>query len=105
MAPPNMYVNIRTNITGVIVTSTSCSGTCLTFSIPRQPKVRAVDNALARGGREVDAIALRTAPSSALETDVVLDVRIALIPFAPLRWDRVPRTGSPPPVGRSGPGT
>src|SRR5215204_1084210 len=26
------------NITGVIVTSRSCSGTCLTFSIPRQPK-------------------------------------------------------------------
>jgi hypothetical protein len=46
-----MKVNMSTNITGVIVTSTSCSGTCLTFNIPRQPNVRATDSALGRGGR------------------------------------------------------
>ena len=38
-------------MTGVIVTSSSCSGTCLTLSMPRQPKVSAADSALARGGR------------------------------------------------------
>ena len=40
-------------MTGVIVTSSSCSGTSLTFSMPRQPKVSADDTALARGGREI----------------------------------------------------
>ncbi len=35
---------MSTNITGVIVTSSSCSGTCLTFSIPRQPKVSAAES-------------------------------------------------------------
>ena len=45
---------MSTNITGVIVTSSSCSGTCLTLSIPRQPKVSAARRALARGGRGVD---------------------------------------------------
>ena len=63
IAPPNRYVNMSTNITGVIVTSSSCSGTCLTLSIPRQPKVSAADIALARGGRGVEASALRIASS------------------------------------------
>ena len=37
---------MRTNITGVMVTSSSCSGTCLTLSMPRQPKVSAAESAL-----------------------------------------------------------
>ena len=49
------------NITGVIVTSSSCSGTCLTFSIPRQAKVETAEAALGRGGRGVEASALRSA--------------------------------------------
>jgi hypothetical protein len=48
---------MTTNITGVIVTSRNCSGTCLTLSMPRQPNVSAADSALARGGRSVAAIA------------------------------------------------
>ena len=64
IAPPNRYVNIRTNITGVIVTSSSCSGTCLTFSMPRQPNVNAAAAAEARGGRGVEASALRRVASS-----------------------------------------
>ena len=39
-------------MTGVIVTSISCSGTCFTFSIPRQPKLSVAESALARGGCE-----------------------------------------------------
>ena len=42
------------NSTGVIVTSMSCSGTCLIFSMPRQPKVLAADSALGRGGRALE---------------------------------------------------
>src|ERR687893_144632 len=56
MAPPNRYVNSSRNITGVTVTSSSCSGTCLTLSMPRQPKVSAVDSGLGRGGRVVEAM-------------------------------------------------
>src|SRR5437879_2941492 len=48
-----------------MVTSRSCSGTCFTLSIPRHPKVRAADNPLGLGGREVEEIALRTAAASA----------------------------------------
>ena len=45
-------------MTGVIVTSSSCSGTCLIFSIPRQPKVSAAVTARsARGGRAPEASA------------------------------------------------
>jgi hypothetical protein len=65
MAPPNRYVNISTHMTGVRVTSSSCSGTCLTFSIPRQPNVSAVDSGPGRGGRAVEAMARRTAAVSA----------------------------------------
>src|SRR6187431_522607 len=59
MAPPKRYVNIRTNITGVIVTSSSCSGTCLTLSIPRQPNVSAALSGDACGGRGVVVSTLR----------------------------------------------
>ncbi len=52
-------------MTGVIVTSSSCSGTCLTFSIPRHANVIADETALALGGLPIDEIALRTAASSA----------------------------------------
>ena len=64
MAPPNRYVNISRNITGVIVTSSSCSGTCLIFRIPRQPNVIAAEKALGRGGRGTEESALRIAMSS-----------------------------------------
>jgi hypothetical protein len=53
IAPPNRYVNISVNMTGVSVTSNSCSGMCLIFSITRQPNVRHADSALGRGGRAV----------------------------------------------------
>ena len=49
IAPPKRYVNITRNRTGVSVTSMSCSGTCLIFSIPRQPNVLAALNAPGRG--------------------------------------------------------
>ena len=49
------------NSTGVTVTSSSCSGTCLIFSIPRQPKVRQLASALGRGGRSLEASAAWTA--------------------------------------------
>src|SRR4051794_20320224 len=52
-------------MTGVTVTSSSCSGTCLTFSMPRQPNVSAVDSPPGRGGRAVVAMAWRTAAVSA----------------------------------------
>ena len=41
----------------VTVTSSSCSGTCLTFSMPRQPKVSACASRPGRGGRAVVAMA------------------------------------------------
>ena len=75
---------MSTNITGVMVTSRSCSGTCFTLSIPRQPKVSAADSALARGGRGVEESALRSAASSeagVLRAGVVAGV--ALMPLAP----------------------
>src|SRR5215211_1041483 len=56
---------MSTNITGVIVTSRSCSGTCLTLSIPRQPKASAAETAFARGGLGVEESALRSASASA----------------------------------------
>src|SRR5918998_568671 len=57
--------------TGVMVTSISCSGTCLILSIPRQPKVSAVASGPGRGGRAVEAIARRTAAVSVVP--VVVD--------------------------------
>ncbi len=50
-APPKRYVNISVMMIGNAVTSKSCSGTCLIFSIARQPKVTDADSALGRGGR------------------------------------------------------
>lgn len=50
-APPNRYVNISTMMIGNAVTSKSCSGTCLIFSMARQPKVSDAPSALGRGGR------------------------------------------------------
>jgi hypothetical protein len=93
IAPPNRYVNIRTNITGVIVTSSSCSGTCFTFSIPRQPKASADVRALARGGRGVVERAERIAAASASTPGFV--VGTVLMPPPPL----LPL----PPVPRGGP--
>src|SRR5690349_23642207 len=59
-APPKRYVNISVMMIGKAVTSNSCSGTCLIFSIARQPNVTDADQALGRGGRAPGA---RTAPS------------------------------------------
>src|SRR3954449_11965182 len=56
-APPNRYVNISRNSTGVIVTSIICSGTCLILSMPRQPNVIAADTRPGCGGRAPDASA------------------------------------------------
>ena len=50
IAPPNKEENKKTISTGMIVTPISCSGTCLIFSIPRQPKASTVGSA-ARAGR------------------------------------------------------
>ena len=70
------------------MTSRSCSGTCLTFSIPRQPKVRAADAALARGGRGVDDSALRSAASSAAGVGRARVVGSVLMLPAPRVGDR-----------------
>src|SRR5262245_7948716 len=56
-APPNRYVNMSRNRTGVIVTSIICSGTCLIFSTARQPNVIAADTRPGCGGRAPDASA------------------------------------------------
>ena len=61
IAPPNMNVNISVNRIGVIVESSSCSGTCLTLSMPRQPNVSPADSALGRAGRGLEASAWRRA--------------------------------------------
>ncbi len=50
-APPKRYVYIRTSMIGKAVTSKSCSGTCLIFSMARQPKVSEAESALGLGGR------------------------------------------------------
>ena len=92
IAPPNMYVNISRNRTGVIVTSISCSGTCLIFSIPRQPNVSALANALGRAGRSLDAIAALTATSSRGSGSV----RVAGVALMP----PPPRSPAPRPGGR-----
>ncbi len=42
------------NITGVSVTSTSCSGTCLILRRPRHAKVSATEAAPGRGGRSTE---------------------------------------------------
>ena len=55
-APPNRYVNISIMMIGNAVTSKSCSGTCLIFSIARQPNVTDADQRAGPGrsgtGRE-----------------------------------------------------
>ena len=52
-------------MTGVIVTSSSCSGTCRTFSIPRQPNVIADEKRPGGVGFGAEETALRTAAVSA----------------------------------------
>ena len=77
---------MSTNITGVIVTSSSCSGTCLTFSIPRQPKVSAADSgararrARGRGDRLADRRLVGAGGRGRLAV-----VGLALMPPAPPR--------------------
>src|SRR5919112_1651039 len=54
-APPKRYVNISVIISGNAVTSKSWKGTCLIFSIARQPSVTVAASAPAAGGRCVVA--------------------------------------------------
>ena len=68
-APPNRYVNSSTNMIGNAVTSNSCIGTCLIFSIARQPKVS--DAASADGRRGSGARVDSAERSVALGEDAV----------------------------------
>jgi hypothetical protein len=48
-------VNISVNTTGIAITSSSISGTCLILSRARQPKATEAAQALGGSGREVAA--------------------------------------------------
>ena len=86
----------------MIVTSSSCSGTCLILSIPRQPKVSAAASALgARRARRGDSAvrAPRVGGGSASRR-----LRIVLMPPCSARADSSSASCSRP-GGRSAPGT
>ena len=82
------------NSTGVTVTSSGCSGTCLIFSIPRQPNVTAADQALGRGGR--------AASTTARSAGARVDVAAGLVFVALMRLLLGPAARR---CGRSGRGT
>ncbi len=84
-APPKRYVYIRTSMIGNAVTSKSCSGTCLIFSMARHPKVSDADSALGRGGRSCPTSSAerrsRSGSASTTSSRSVLSVTVLMPPL------------------------
>src|SRR5688500_4441707 len=70
-------------MTGNMVTSASCSGTCLIFSIARHPNVSEVDTAFGGDGRVPDTSAARTLSTSEGRNGVAGDVLSTVVMLLP----------------------